>query len=469
MCSDLAERDTEKGAPRIATTRRRIPWRIAPPVFVKPNDLAPADLTLHALRGRRVFVCGDVQPGSAVAIASAQARKCYTDGHFPLVVADNGTQVTYAASWWGDGSYGPARAADAWAWLEGAIQREWRDPGARLLLTPATTGRDLLARLAPEGDGWPVMSADVQAIIRATAGQGRMQTIPGTGDLGPDLFEYDARMAYVALLRELPIGDPEHYVGPAAEAWATEHPYHEGRYRVTWTAPAGWSHPGILPAHGDAEGDPDWVWPLHGTGWCGGAELFTALRHGWSVTVHEGYCWPRRADPFRTWTERLLRVLAESEQAPAATARMLRNAVRAIVLHTVGSIHGAPHRTSEYGDNPPDGARHVRLLRDGRFAWEVQSPPAWPEMVHPEWSATVWGRSRARLVSSHRGRAGFVTVDPSILVAFRTDAIYTTRATGWDEHDDGTPGRYRMVRHDSTGVAWPRNGTDVLRVKGVRP
>jgi len=431
-----------------------------------------ADLTLHSLAARRVFVCGDVQPGSAVAVASTEARKCYVDGHYPLVVADNGSQVTYAASWFGDGTYGPTRAADVWAWLEAALQQAWRDNGLRLLMTPATTGRDLLVRCAPAADegGWPVMSAELQAIVRATAGQGRMETMPARGRQVAALYEYDARMAYVALLNELPSGEPEYYRDTLAREWAADHQYNEGRYHVSWRAPRGWAHPGILPAHGPEGIDgPSWVWPAEGEGWCSGAELFTAQRHGWNVSIREAHVWPHKVSPFRAWRDRLLRVLAQAEQLDAVSARMVRAAVRGLILHTIGSIHGTPHVTNEYGDQPPADAQAVRMLRDGRFAWQVTSPPAWPEMVHPEWSATIWGRARARLVESHRGQAGFVHVDPATLVAFRTDAVYLTAPTGWDEMDDGqTPGRYRLRVHQLGGaMTWPRNGTDLLRLRDL--
>lgn len=438
-------------------------------MFVWPNESNPADLTVHALRGKRVFIVGKPQTGGAVAVASApDAARCYTDGHFPLVVCANKASVTYAASWFGEGDYSPADAEQVWHWLETSLVREFRDNGARLLLTPATTGRDLFARCVPAGDGWPVLTPDVQAMIRSTAGQGRMETLrppPAHSGTISVLHEYDARMAYVSLLRELPIGEPLHYRGGLAEQWATEHPYHEGRYRVTWKAPGGWRHPGILPAHGDTSDGPDWVWPAAGAGWCSGAELFTAWRAGWTVNVHEAYVWPERGDPFRTWRDRLLRVLALADELPHV--RMVRNAIRAIILHTIGAIHGAPHKTSHYGPNPPDNARHVRLLRDGRFAWETQSLPAWPEMVHPEWSSAIWGRARARLLLSHNGRAGALTVNPASLVAFRTDAIYTTTPTRWEEHDLGQPGRYRHARYTfAEGRPWPRNGLDVLRMKG---
>lgn len=471
MSLDQGEHETRREGSGISTTRRRIPWRLGPPAFVAADADNPTDLTLHSLRNRRVFIVGKPQTGGAVAIGSVGAVKCYTDGHFPLVVCSNRAQVTYAAAWFGEGGYSPELAEQVWHWLESAIVREFRDDGARLLLTPATTGRDLLARSIPAGDGWPVMSADVQDVVRHTAGQGRMEVMPnpheGTfpGRLTV-LHEYDARMAYVSLMRELPIGDPEHLTN-TAHAWAEQHPYNEGRYRVTWKAPAGWRHPGILPAHGDMSDGPDWVWPLAGEGWCGGAELFTAWGAGWDVDVAEGYVWARRGDPFRAWRDRLLRILAASDELPGQEPRMVRNAVRAIILHTIGAIHGAPHKTSEYGDSPPDNARHVRLLRDGRFAWETLSRPAWPEMVHPEWSATIWGRARARLLRSHNGRAGALTVKPAELVAFRTDAVYTTRPTGWEDHDNGQPGRYRHARYTFTSAQpWPRNGLDVLRMKG---
>ena len=262
-------------------------------------------------------------------------------------------------------------------------------------------------------------------------------------------------------------------------AFADEHPYSEGRFQVTWRAPYGWRWPGLLPAHGG--GDREWEWPTDCTvpSWCGGAELWVARQHGWAVTVHQGWLWSCSGDPLRAWQSRLLRVLALLDaELPAELARMARQAVRAILLHTVGAFHGSPRKVSHSGPDVPADALGVRLLRHsgnnqherGRrpnlWAWYTSEQPAWPEMIHPEWSATIWGRARARLASSHRGTAGFLTLRPEQIVALRTDAIYTTEATDWP--DNGDVGRYTLRGVHAVNGPWPTGGGDILRMTGRR-
>lgn len=470
---DQGLRDGPREGVAISTKRRAIPWKMDPPVFVSGNS--SANLCQYSLRGKRVFIVGNTAKGSEVLAASADAKKVYTDGHYPLVVAANGAQVTYAAQWFGDGPYTTDDAHACWVWLEAALQGQWRDEGIRLLMTPATTGRDLFARsIGFDHPGWPVMDPDVQTIIRASAGQGRMETMPQPGWHGgiTRLYEYDARMAYVALLDQLPVGDPDWLDARRAAGHFDLNPYGEGRYRLAWfEAPQGWRHPGLLPCQVN-ESARLWEWPLSSGDaetWCSGVELFTAQRAGWRFGFRDAYVWHHYGAPLGAWRDRLLRIIDLSRNMPQVREKMIRAAVRGIVLHAIGSFHGAPHVTTEYGADPPAEARYVRPAGVRGWAWQIARPPVWPEMIHPEWSSTIWGRARARLASSHRGRNGFLTVPPDILVAFRTDAIYTTSPTGWEHSDNGQPGHYRLKEYEyETPQPWPKAGSDVLRLAGKR-
>jgi hypothetical protein len=471
--SDQALRGGETGSAEIRSTRRRIDWSRSPdPIFEYPRQLAPYDLTQHGYetggrprRGRRVFVVGKPMSASDVQVQSARtATHVYARGQrYPSVRLGHGCTVSYAALWFGESEYSPADAATCWEWLTRALQGDWTDDRTlRLLATPATTGRDLWARTL-DRVGFPVMSPEAQGCIRPTAGQGRMQCFPRDGQLR-GMHEYDARMAYVALMDELPVGEPLWLPGTELRDLLNEQPYTEGRYDVTWQAPRGWQHPGILAAHDD--GPNDWCWPTQGRGWAGGAELLLARREGWDVTFHGGWVWQAKASPLRVWRNRLLRVLKRSEVLPDPHRRMIRFAVRAILLHTIGAFYGSPHWVTEQGEYPPDNARRVRALANGQLTWERPQAAAWPQMVHPEWTVTLWGRARARLMKGHRGATGALTIHPDKLVAFRTDAVYTTEPTGWELHDDGQPGRY--VRHDyafAEPQPWPTYGPELLRLR----
>lgn len=468
--SDQAEQIRKAPPSDIRTMRRARQWKLQHPVMVPGDD--SAELTRWDGIGRRVLVVGKPATGSQVHMANPRAARLFTDGHYPLVTCEGGTQVSYAGHWFGDDTYTCAQAASMWARLEQLLQAEWRDDGVSLLMTPATTGRDLWARTIPAG-GWPVMSPSTQVIVRASSGQGRMETFRHRESPARlrQVYEYDARMCYVALMHSLPVGEPELLTGAEAAGWYQAHPYAEARYQVTWQAPAGWDRPGILPAH--AEGtERDWCWPMRSDrpSWCSGAELFVAERHGWQVQHHGALVWHAQAGVLDTWRERLLRVLAVTQRYPEPFAGMMRTALRGLLLHTLGSFHGAPHPVTATGslDDVPEDAQGVRALPDGRFTWRTVQAPKWAEMVHPEWSATVWGRARARLLYGHRGATGVLTIDPRHIVAMRTDAVYTSEPTHWDWLDDGKAGRYRL-RTYSWGAKQPRptNGPQLLQLRAL--
>lgn len=452
------------------TMRRARRWALQHPVMVPADERAPAELTRWDGLGRRVLVVGKPATGSQVHISNPDAARLFTDGHYPMVTCHSGTQVSYAAQWFGSGDYSCAQAASMWARLETLLQTAWRDNGVSLLMTPATTGRDLWARTIPAA-GWPVMSPTMQSVVRSSAGQGRMETFRHAEAPArvKALHEYDARMSYVALMHSLPIGEPDILSGPDARRWFASNPYSDVRYQVTWAAPKGWDRPGILPAH-VAGSQRDWCWPLQveQPSWCSAAELFVASGYGWHITHHGALAWHEQANVLGTWRDRLLRVLDITQQYPEPFRAMMRSAIRALLLHTLGSFHGAPHTVTNSGTlaEVPADAEQLRALPDGRYTWRTLHAAKWPEMVHPEWSATVWGRARARLLQGHRGATGVLTIDPRTIVAMRTDAVYTSEPTGWDELDDGRPGRYRL-RTYRWHAAQPRptNGPQLLAMR----
>ena len=471
---DQGKPDGKRGeAGNLESVRRVNGWmrNLAPPIFA---DGSHGRMAAELLDGRRVLLTGT--PVTTGHLDVPAGVSTYTEGHYPRIAGDGGGEVSWAAQWFGPGDYSPTTAAQVWEAVETTLQREWRDESARLYGTPSTTGRDLWARCIGDGEAWPVLPAELQDIVRASAGQGRMETFQRGAEALPMLYEYDARMAYAALLRNLPVGEPVQVARRNIEAWQQAHPYSEGRYRVTWKAPEGWKWPGLLPTHSGAGALRAWEWPRSSDvpSWCGGAELWVALQHGWTVRYHDAWVWPKSGDPLRKWQSRLLRVLANlSNELEASEQRaMARQAVRAILLHTIGAFHGSPRKVSHSGVKPPDDALGIRVIRrrpgaPPLWAWYTLEAPAWPEMVHPEWSATVWGRARARLAYSHRGEAGFLTLPPGAVVALRTDAIYTTEPTGWTD-DNGDPGHYTLRGVYPGPHAWPRNGLDVLKIAGRR-
>lgn len=385
-------------------------------------------------------------------------------------------EVHRAETWVGeDTGAAPAELARAHRLLAARVRGAFGQ-SAGLLSTPATTGRDLILRSLPPGR-WGVLPAAEQDEIRATAGQGRIEgcwswpdwpgPAGGTDGVMPGLTMLDMRFAYGALCRELPAwveGGP----GPTRDSRPEYAGFRRGRYRVTWAAPAGWAHVGILPASDcpdaiapAAPAGRRWTWPLAGTGWVDGAELGIALRAGWAVTIHERWLWPDRTGrgPLDGWQDRLVRLWAGAE------SDLERAMLRSIMLHAIGALWGRRSRVTRAAAWPcslPPGAREVRVAGD-RVTWSEDRPPAWPELVHPEWAAAIWARCRGRLLAGPGG-TGVLGVPWSTVVALATDAVYFTgEPPAW--LDKGRPGNWREKGRRVGVVPVPRNRAELLAVR----
>ena len=400
-----------------------------------------------------------------------------------------------AAQWFGPGDYSAYDADTAWAFLKVAVSTEFRD--ATLLATPATTARELFLRTIPYGREWPVLSGDLQDLIRSTSGQGRTEVVHSPDDHEhwlakgrygalselPALFEYDGRLMYAALCWGLPMGVPS---WDAVDDYAGQT---RGRYRVRVTVPRDWMETfGLVGVKRD-DGSRLWEYPAERgrtfSTWCDGAELQIVLRAGWDVRILERLLWadgPGRG-PLDTWSQKLVTVRngleANGRNHPdyADISRLAAYGVRALLLHGIGSFHGRPHTVTQYRrtDDPgtiPAGATNVRLEGD----WIVYTvatadtlDTATPDtswrarLSHPEWSAAIWARARARLVSGPQS-TGALNRTAGEVVGFRTDAIYFTARQDWP--DDNRPGRMRLKRALTEGpYPWPASGRELVELR----
>lgn len=402
---------------------------------------------------------------------AASSRGHYLEGEHPVlrVTRPDGREleVLRAAVYFGEGDYNASQATGAWDLLRAELRRAF-DDGAVLLSSPAATGRELYLRSIPRGVEVETLSDDLQHLIRATTGQGRIEVLEHEAAELPELVGYDGRMMYGALCGELPSGPAEHrrvteYLG-----------YTRARYSGVAQVPRDWrercacgapGHPdlGLLP-YMESDRRAGWSYPSEPGrrfgGWWDGAEVRVALLHGWRVDFATAIVWPhRQGDPLGGWARRLVAARArlammirDSSSAVVHRPTELAGAgIRAILLHSVGAFHGAGHRVTRSvplgaADDVPADARDLRVEGDS-IVWADYTGAGWPALSHPEWSAAIWARARARLLHSPTGDrhhpAGALAVDALEVVAFRTDAIYLARDPGWA--DDGAPGRLRRV------------------------
>jgi hypothetical protein len=385
----------------------------------------------------RVMVVGESAPRRCDVKPLTAAGWSVTFSSVPRATR-GGVTVRWLSPWTGAPVPDRAEALRLWSGLERGCAR-W---GSVPLGSPALTGRNLWERSTPTPI--PVMSWELQELIRATSSQGRVEVFPATSSAPVELREYDQRLAYFAVARELPYGEPAHLIGSAGRAWIERNGYGRFRALVSWSAPKGWDRPGILR-------DESGRWGSRGTGWVDGAEFRVAELAGWKLAVAEVLAWERRGDPLRTWIERTTRQI--SSPPAGVSPKLWRSCWRNMVLHAIGAMHG---RT---------GGELVTFDAEGR---SVKSTPG-NRCAHPEWTAAIWARARLRLLDSPAGRGGALRqrvgalhAQPGSVVAFQNDAVYLSVDPVWPG-DDGAIGRLRFQRSTSIPVAWPRSIAEVRR------
>lgn len=385
-------------------------------------------------------------------------------------------EIHRAAVWGAADSDTPATVEAAHTVLRGRLVDAF---GAGWLSTPATTGRDLWRRTIPhDGPGYPVLSAELRELIASTSGQGRAELIvPDDRPELPGLAILDARFAYAALTWGMPCAG-------AGVRWWTAATLGKlaandtaavlrlrGRFRARVVVPAKWDHVGLLPC-------PDgtrWRYPSRPgesfTTWAEAAELDLARAAGWRLELLEGVTFGE-GKPLDVWTRRLVTLNRQLGASVDPVDRLAARMVRLIVLQAIGAFAGRAHpvtRTAplDRPDAVPPGVG-PSVVGDS-LVWTENRPPAgWSlPLLHPEWAAAIWGRTRARLLSAPTGvagvRAGALHVDPSHVVAFRTDALYLTVAPAWP--DDGKVGRYRLKGTLGGPLPAPTTVQELLRLR----
>lgn len=379
-------------------------------------------------------------------------------------------EIHTSRAWFGDLDVTPREGAAALDLVD-ALCRRLFDQG-QILATPSATGRYLFMRSIPVGREWPVLPIETQELIRSTSGQGRIEFHGGNGaSEAVRLWVYDGRLMYGACCWGLGAGLPQHdEIGDYAGQ-------QRGRYRVSGTVPADWTGPGLI---GVTDGDGGWHWPSAPgepyAGWVDGAELGIILRHWPGTAIHERLLFPAYSGrgPLDTWSQHLVAMRGHAAQQANVGAvdervgELARAAVRSILLHSIGAFHGRPHKVTRIARDDADVPAQADgwRIESGVHVWQEGTGQAWPEMAHPEWSAAIWGRARARLLDCPTGtagqRAGLLHLDGGgQVVAVRTDSITVTAAQPWP--DDGKPGRLRL-KHETGPVSMPGTVRELLGV-----
>ena len=364
---------------------------------------------------------------------------------------------------WFPGCDDPCVCVQAWNHLQTRLRATF-GAGAALLATPAATGLDLLARSlprAPHGHApieWPAAPEALQRVLYGNVGQGRMQWCAALDQLGrtvEQVYSLDGRWMYASCVSNLPVGTPTHTEYPrGADAQEAYLSYVPAWYRVTSWVPQEWGHIGLIPTREDrdtATSWPDTPGRCIEDAWLSGAELAVALSAGWPVVIWERWAYPDYqhtpgSNPAGEWAKRLRQLRSASQPAAYGdAAEPMAGALRHLLIDTVGMWHrreGERLRITPIAEQRPEGARIHHLDRKrGYVAWYEPVPLSrWATpWQRPEWSATVWGKSRAKL------HTAALRLPRRSIIDLRNDAIQLTEqppASCWP--DDGQPGTFRV-------------------------
>jgi hypothetical protein len=263
-------------------------------------------------------------------------------------------------------------------------------------------------------------------------------------------------------------------------------PYARARYQVRVTIPAWWEAAGILPFKAGDDARDGWEYPREPgrtfTTWADASEVWlAAYQFKWPTQFLAGMMFtPGR--PLDTWAARILRAFDrqrlgvhdmggfDGENSPAP---LVRAALRWMLLHSIGAFHSTGRTETTITDGPmtrPAGdGWGAPTNENGQAVWRRRVPldGRAAAMSHPEWSAQVWGRARARVLWAPTAvahtYAGALTIPAAQLVSIYGDAVMTTNRPEWADprFDDGKPGRLRVKGHlpdlDAAG-GWPTTG-----------
>lgn len=429
----------------------------------------PANCSLPELvqslpvRQARVFLCGQLPENYEEWLLDAAMWEEYTTdtskgqghyldpekptghvGRYKHRSTDDSLEIRTMDAWLGETEYTVEQAREAVLLLNQYLQSAFT-PDTTTYATPSQTFQQIWTRQNRlDGKKYDLLPQEVRDIIHSTSGQGRVElcTQEHIKKL-KKLHYYDGVFMYAALTWGMPTELESHdhkniYAG-----------YKPARYRIRYTVPNNWQHIGLFMTPRDQE---NWMYPGDTSqgqtfeAWVDGSELDVLREHyesveagmqAWNIEILERIVFKSEKDsaikkPLDSLTKKLVSMREQVEKdARLDTARqdiykLVRGMVRNIVLHGIGAFHRDKRPITiilKDNDMAPENVIDIKPLEDGRIVYTVSGKiDEYSEQFdHPEWSALVWARCRARM-TKHA-----LSLPRESVIAVRTDAIATTK------------------------------------------
>jgi hypothetical protein len=349
------------------------------------------------------------------------------------------------SAWLGDSDYTVEQARDAVLLLTQYLQSAFTGDTS-VYATPSQTFQQIWTRQNRlEKKSYPLLPQNIRDIIHATSGQGRVELCTQE-DIKKisELYYYDGVFTYAGLTwglsTELETHDQENIYAGKVPA----------RYRIRYTVPIDWQQIGLFMT---PKGNEAWFYPgdKHQgqtfETWADGAELdvlkvpYGDVETGmkaWNITILERIVFKAEKDaiakkPLDSTIKKLVTMREQVEKdarldtSRASLYKLVRGMIRNIVLHGIGAFHRNKRDITVIlrKDEPaPDTLNAApKELGDDLYIYSIPGKiDAYSEQFdHPEWSALVWARCRARMAK------WALSLPRESIIAIRTDAIATTQ------------------------------------------
>lgn len=435
-------------------------------------------------------------------------------------------EVRVASEWFGNSKLSPDQARQAWDLLDRVLAFTFGpqlSSGTRstLLLSPAATGSNLWAASLPAGLDPVPITEDIAAELHATSGQHHQDHLVSGPSMAkhPDVvplidtrvvneiprFSYiDGRFMYASLCRELGTGPAIRLNRSDAVDLLRDYPYARARYEVKFTVPHDWHHVGIFGVQHPNPAD-GWYFPnrpgAKGITWADGAEVMVAQKNGWLVEPEQAIVFNQQmnqarkkfhaedyvarrgttsAKPLDLWSDKLMKARENIAFDPDIDEKLRQPvgaALRAILIQSIGSFASRGRGTTAVVYDPKDIPPDASEVQPKGKAWTYKIPQQLSgrqaQFYHPEFSAQIWGRGRAKVL---RARAndpvpGALSLPGPSIIGINGDAIYTTDYPAWalpvedGGIDDGKAGRLRLQGHLAGPMTPPRTRAERDRLK----
>lgn len=321
-----------------------------------------------------------------------------------------------------------------------------------LLPTPTMSGKELIAISLPFNKEYATIDKETADFIHRNYGQARIEHFAPKQEEPFTLYCPDGMWMYASCISNLPIGE---YERDSIDKFEKHIP---GFYHCNVTVPSNWQHIGLLAS--DKKVSDLWEYPNTGTfqSWTTYKELELALENGWHIEILERILWrdtDKLTDPLATWRKNLVALRTKYSVKSDIIHRLIKGAIRNILLHTVGSFHATEYKIEHFTpikDLPlPDCKKEIMKATSKGMQWIEYKPLSGDRLLfsHPEWSAMAWGMARWRL-AKFALRLPFESI-----VSMSTDCVYTSVNPEWIEQENtGKPGSFRL-KDEYSNFTWP--------------